>query len=101
MLCGAGEFCCNVGCSQCAPLGGACTAQFCGSEGGGFPVGASVVTTASLNYRTAPGLAVLPAGTRGGVVDGPVAADGYGWYRLGVAGEAAGWVAGEFLALGS
>ena len=29
-VCGKGQFCCNSSCSQCAPLGGACTMQFCG-----------------------------------------------------------------------
>ncbi|KAK1827426.1 hypothetical protein QBC39DRAFT_361877 [Podospora conica] len=29
-VCGAGQFCCNSSCSQCAPLGGGCTMQFCG-----------------------------------------------------------------------
>jgi len=28
-VCGAGEFCCNASCGTCAPLGGACTQQFC------------------------------------------------------------------------
>lgn len=29
VICGAGEFCCNESCGICAPLGGACTQQFC------------------------------------------------------------------------
>jgi hypothetical protein len=29
--CSAGEFCCNASCNTCAPLGGACTQQFCSS----------------------------------------------------------------------
>ena len=29
-VCGAKQFCCNASCSICAPLGGACTQQFCG-----------------------------------------------------------------------
>ena len=32
VTCGAGEFCCNFSCSICAPIGGACTEQFCGGE---------------------------------------------------------------------
>lgn len=28
-VCGSGEFCCNESCSTCAPLGGACTQQYC------------------------------------------------------------------------
>jgi hypothetical protein len=27
--CGAGEFCCNASCGICAPVGGACTQEFC------------------------------------------------------------------------
>ena len=108
VTCGAGEFCCNHSCSTCAPVGGACTAQLC-EPGGGFAIGAVVVTTAALNYRVGPGLgaeilAVLPPGTRGGILDGPVAVDGYGWYQLGIPGygpdgATPGWVAGEYLAL--
>ncbi|MDP9365454.1 MAG: SH3 domain-containing protein [Chloroflexota bacterium] len=66
-----------------------------------------MVTTDALNYRAAPGLGaailtVLPAGTLGVVFNGPVPADGYAWYQVGVAGygpggETPGWVAGEFL----
>jgi len=107
VTCGAGEFCCNFSCSICAPVGGFCTAEFCGDTGG-FGIGQRVVTTDALNYRTAPGLGagiitVLPAGTAGGVLDGPVAADGYTWYQLGLPGygpdgATPGWVAGEFLA---
>lgn len=28
-ICGSGEYCCNPSCGICAPLGGACTKQFC------------------------------------------------------------------------
>lgn len=105
VTCSPGEFCCNYSCSICAPLGGACDTRFCTDDG--FAVGTLVVTVDALNYRTAPGLGagvimVLSPGTEGTISDGPVAADGYTWYALGVAGEGhgapAGWVAGEFLA---
>lgn len=75
---------------------------------GGFAIGDAVVTTDALNYRTEPGLGaevieVLAAGTEGAILDGPVYADGYTWYQLGLPGygpdgAAPGWVAGEFLA---
>jgi hypothetical protein len=28
-VCGSAEFCCNVSCGICAPVGGVCTQQFC------------------------------------------------------------------------
>src|SRR5262245_53616785 len=31
VTCGAGQFCCNYSCSICAPTGGVCTQQFCGT----------------------------------------------------------------------
>jgi hypothetical protein len=31
-VCGAEEYCCNESCGICAPEGGVCTQQFCGSE---------------------------------------------------------------------
>ncbi|MCC6791760.1 MAG: SH3 domain-containing protein, partial [Thermomicrobiales bacterium] len=61
-----------------------------------------------LNYRTDPStggdvIEVLADGTEGAILDGPVYADGYTWYQLGVPGygpdgETPGWVAGEYLA---
>lgn len=30
-VCGEGEYCCNESCGQCAPVGGFCTQQYCGS----------------------------------------------------------------------
>lgn len=112
VVCAADEFCCNQSCSICAPRGGFCTAQFCddgndGNDGGDFGEGAAVATTAPLNYRQAPGLGaavlvVLPAGTAAAILDGPVAADGYDWYQLGLPGygpdgATPGWAAGAFL----
>jgi len=29
-VCESGQFCCNPSCGICAPIGGACTEQFCG-----------------------------------------------------------------------
>jgi hypothetical protein len=34
VICGAGDYCCNESCGICAPLGGFCTAQFCGEVPG-------------------------------------------------------------------
>jgi len=31
-VCTSGQFCCNYSCSTCAPLGGACTQQYCPPE---------------------------------------------------------------------
>jgi uncharacterized protein YgiM (DUF1202 family) len=61
-----------------------------------------VVTTDGLNFRTEAGLetdvtSVLPLGTVGTVVAGPVQADGYTWYELNVAGTT-GWSDAEYLA---
>lgn len=33
--CGNSEYCCNPSCGICAPVGGSCTQQVCGSTGGG------------------------------------------------------------------
>ena len=45
---------------------------------------------------------MLPGGTEGAVLDGPVSADGYEWYQLGLPGygpdgATPGWVAGDYL----
>ena len=81
-------------------------------EGGpgndGFPIGEMVVVVdGPLNYRTDPALGagvleVLPTGTEGAILDGPVYADGWTWYQIGLPGygpdgETPGWAAGEFL----
>ena len=69
----------------------------------GFPVGSRVQVDATwLNVRAEPGLDativnVLPDGFEGFVLEGPVRADGYTWYRLEAMGQTLGWVAGEFL----
>lgn len=63
----------------------------------------AMVAVEGLSFRSGAGLsfgviAVLPYGTRGVLVDGPVAADGYSWWAFSTAGHATpGWVAGEFL----
>jgi uncharacterized protein YraI len=64
-------------------------------------VGNTVRTTTALNMRSAPGttqpvVTVLPAGTTGNVLGGPVAANGYDWWRISTT-QGTGWVAGRFL----
>jgi uncharacterized protein YgiM (DUF1202 family) len=79
-----------------------------GSENGGFAIGDDVtVIDGSLNYRSEPSvdgdiIEVLEDGTGGAILDGPIYADGYTWYQLGLPGYGPdgaepGWVAGEFL----
>jgi uncharacterized protein YraI len=79
-----------------------------GSSGGGFGIGDMVVVVdGPLNYRTDPAigaevLEVLPEGTEGAILDGPVYADGWTWYQIGLPGygpdgQTPGWAAGEFL----
>lgn len=65
------------------------------------------VNAGGLNYRQRPGLGaavimVVRDGTQGEVLDGPVHADGYTWWQLGLPGygpdgNPAGWAAGTFL----
>lgn len=77
---------------------------------GGFAIGdAVIVVDGALNYRSEPSvdgdvIEVLADGTEGGILDGPIYADGWTWYQVGVPGygpdgATPGWVAGEFLAL--
>jgi hypothetical protein len=70
-----------------------------------FGLGEMVVINGDgLNLRDAPTVAggvvaQLAAGTEVTIAGGPVAADGYIWYQIGLAGtDGDGWVAGEFLA---
>jgi hypothetical protein len=74
----------------------------------GFAIGDQVtVIDGPLNYRVDPAvdariLKVLAEGTEGAILDGPVYADGWTWYRLGLPGygpdgDTPAWVAGEFL----
>jgi uncharacterized protein YraI len=74
----------------------------------GFAIGdAVVVVDGPLNYRTDPTLAggiieALWKGTEGAILAGPIYADGWTWYQLGIPGygpdgNTPGWVAGEFL----
>ena len=84
-----------------APLGG-------DTAGAGGPLrGPAVIAstgTAGLRVRRAPDLAaepraVLPEGTRVEILEGPVTAGEYAWYRVRYeAGMALGWVAGSYLA---
>ena len=56
-----------------------------------------------LNLRDAPTLAggvvaQLALGTEATITGGPIPADGYWWYQIGLTGtDGDGWVAGEFL----
>ena len=77
-----------------------------GNPGNGYPAGTRVsVNTDWLNVRSAAGLGsavvnVLPQGYVAFIGAGPIAADGYNWYRVDAMGAVLGWVAGEFLAQG-
>ena len=69
---------------------------------GGLAINSTARTVANLNLRTTPSLSggvlgVIPAGTTGTVLGGPVAANGYSWYRVSMPGFSTGWVAGDYL----
>ena len=75
-----------------------------GSDGTGIVSGSEVIVAAEdVNLRDEPGLAgatlaTLPIGMPLTVLDGPVTADGYGWYLVQASAEMGqGWVAGEFV----
>ncbi len=77
-----------------------------GGDGGwvpSFAIGSTaVVDTPRLNSRTGPGLSsavdhVLDGGAKVTVLDGPVSADGYHWYKLETATGDVGWSIGEGL----
>ncbi|HWV35665.1 MAG TPA: SH3 domain-containing protein [Thermomicrobiales bacterium] len=75
-----------------------------GNDGGtSFPIGAWMMTTTDLNLRSGAGtgygvIGVYPEGTAATVLDGPVSANGYQWYRVEIADDGnVGWFAGEFL----
>ena len=70
-------------------LGPGASAQVANTDGAGVRVRAAPSLSAPV--RTA-----LPEGTPVQVVDGPVSADGYDWYRIETE-EGSGWVAGQFL----
>ena len=64
-------------------------------------VGSTVQTNVGLNMRFGPGttqavIAVLPPGTTGSVLEGPVPASGYQWWRINTP-QGTGWVAGDYL----
>jgi hypothetical protein len=68
-------------------------AQVAGTEGQGLRVRVEPSTNAAVR-------AVLDEGTEVEVLEGPVAADGYRWYRVRQEAQGiTGWVAGQFLAL--
>jgi uncharacterized protein YgiM (DUF1202 family) len=82
------------------------------SIGGASPDAATVsaitatVSASSLNVRDAAGLSGSIAGAVAGgesvtLISGAVEADGYTWYQVQTADGTTGWVAGEFLSLGS
>ena len=67
-----------------------------------FEPRSTVATTASMAMRdapdaTAPERAVAPEGTTGEVLDGPVDADGYRWWRIDYDGVETGWSADYWL----
>ena len=74
-----------------------------GSNGGGWSAGAYVMTSSSLNLRTAPGtnssiIRTYSGGTTATVLAGPQSATGYQWYKVEVwADGRVGWFAGEYL----
>lgn len=64
------------------------------------------VNSGPLNLRDAPSLggavvASLPESTLGTILDGPVAADGWVWYKLRTAGGAVGWAVEDYLSVAS
>ena len=70
----------------------------------GWAPGSTIRTTASVNMRTGPGtnngvIRVVPSGTLGTVVSGPVSATGYQWYRVNMGSLGTGWIASDYLAL--
>jgi uncharacterized protein YgiM (DUF1202 family) len=71
---------------------------------GGIPIGSAVRTTTRVNMRNGAGtgfdvVAVLPVNTTGSVLAGPVAANGYQWYRVNMGSFGTGWVAGNYLSV--
>ncbi len=77
-----------------------------GHSGGGstgFPQGAWIMTTTSLNLRSGPGtgygvIATYSSGQAATVLSGPEFAGGYQWYKVEMADDGnVGWFAGEFL----
>lgn len=69
---------------------------------GGLQAGDTVRTISSANIRSGPSLSggiltTLPSDTTGTVVEGPVVADGYNWYRIQTAAQL-GWIAQTLLA---
>jgi N-acetylmuramoyl-L-alanine amidase len=74
-----------------------------GSSGGTGDGATAIVDVARLNLRSGAGtsyavLDILAGGTRLTILDGPVPANGYAWYRVETANGTIGWVIGEGLA---
>ncbi len=67
-----------------------------------FRLGATITTTAVIRVRSgagtnAPFIASQPAGVHGVIVEGPVALDGYNWFKIDYATGVDGWTAGPWL----
>jgi uncharacterized protein YgiM (DUF1202 family) len=70
----------------------------------GYPIGATVYTTANLYIRTGPGtgfgsIGVAPRGTAATVTGAPVTSGAVAWYPLAVSGVGSGWASGAYLSL--
>jgi N-acetylmuramoyl-L-alanine amidase len=75
---------------------------FGGGDGTTPSPGTATVDTPRLNLRAGPGtdhdvVGILTGGTALTILDGPVPATGYTWYRVQAPGGATGWVIGEGL----
>ncbi len=74
------------------------------SSGGGFSIGAGVVTNGNVNVRSAPGTdaAIIgknPTLVSGTIVAGPQSASGYTWYQVRYSNSILGWTASIGLSL--
>lgn len=74
-----------------------------GDPGTGFPHGAWIMTTTSLNLRSGPGtsyevISTYASGQAATGLGGPESANGYLWYKVEMATDGnVGWFAGEYL----
>ncbi|TSC82763.1 MAG: metallopeptidase [Parcubacteria group bacterium Gr01-1014_20] len=73
-----------------------------GGTVGGFARGCTVRTAANLNVRVSAStgatvVGTVPLGTEGLIVDGPVSANGYTWWRMDFPGNYDGWSVENFL----
>jgi len=67
-----------------------------------FVIGERVRVTSGLNVRTNPGtsgskISTMAAGSTGTVLEGPISADGYTWWRISYADGTTGWSADDWL----